>query len=82
MSSAAIVIGDLKVKVTGNTFIGSNYHFHFCLHSWGNIAPLGENVFPLYTGRSSSVIYWTSPFVTLGVPGLFCRFYSIFDEKS
>ena len=30
---------------------------------------------------SSIVIYWTSPFVILGVLGLFCRF-SISDEKS
>ena len=25
----------------------------------------------------STVIYWTSPFVILGMSGLFCRFYSI-----
>ena len=31
---------------------------------------------------SSTVICWTSPFVILGVSGLFCRFYSIFDGKS
>ena len=31
---------------------------------------------------SSTVIYWLSPFVILGVSGLFCRFYSIFDGKS
>ena len=30
---------------------------------------------------SSTVIYWTSPFVILGVLGLFCGFYSIFDGK-
>ena len=28
---------------------------------------------------SSTVISWTSPFVILGVSGLFCHFYSIFD---
>ena len=28
---------------------------------------------------SSTVICWTSPFVILGLSGLFCRFYSIFD---
>ena len=28
---------------------------------------------------SSTVICWTSPFVILGVSGLFCRFYSIFN---
>ena len=28
---------------------------------------------------SSIFIRWTSPFVILGVPGLFCRFNSIFD---
>ena len=28
---------------------------------------------------SSTVICWTSPFVILGVSGLICRFYSIFD---
>ena len=27
---------------------------------------------------SSTVICWTSPFVSLGMPGLFCSFYSIF----
>ena len=31
---------------------------------------------------SSTVICWMSPFVILGVSGLFCRFYSIFDRKS
>ena len=31
---------------------------------------------------SSNVICWTSPFVTLGVMGLFCGFNSIFDGKS
>ena len=31
---------------------------------------------------SSTVTYWTSPFVTLGVSGLFCHLYSIFEEKS
>ena len=31
---------------------------------------------------SSIVICWTSPFVILGVSGLFCGFYSIFDGKS
>ena len=42
-----------------------------------------------YTGQaliqllvdSSTVICWTSPFVILGVLGVFCRFYSIFDGK-
>ena len=27
---------------------------------------------------SSTIIFWTSPFVILGVSGLFCRFDSIF----
>ena len=31
---------------------------------------------------SSTVIYWTSLFVILGVSHLFRRLYSIFDEKS
>ena len=31
---------------------------------------------------SSTVICWTSPFVILGVSGLFFCFYSIFDGKS
>ena len=31
---------------------------------------------------SSTVIFWTSPFVILGVSVLFCRFYPIFDEKT
>ena len=30
---------------------------------------------------SSTVICWMSPLVILGVLGLFCHFYSIFDEK-
>ena len=30
---------------------------------------------------SSTVIFWTSTFVILGLSGLFCRFYSIFDGK-
>ena len=30
----------------------------------------------------STVICWTSPFFILGVSGLFCRFYSVFDGKS
>ena len=40
---------------------------------------------PLYTsgsGDSCTGICWSSPFVILGVSGLFCRFYSIFDGKS
>ena len=39
------------------------------------------SVNPLYIGRSSIVICWTSSFVILGVSDLFCHFYSIFDEK-
>ena len=31
---------------------------------------------------SSTAICWTSPIVILGMLGLFCRFYSIFDGKS
>ena len=31
---------------------------------------------------SSTDMRWTSPFVILGVPGLFCRFHSNFDGKS
>ena len=31
---------------------------------------------------SSTVIWWTSPFVILGVSDLLCRFYSIFDGNS
>ena len=31
---------------------------------------------------SSTVICWKSPFPILGVSGLFCRSYPIFDEKS
>ena len=31
--------------------------------------------------HSSTIICWTSPFVILGVSGLFCHFYSIFDKK-
>ena len=31
---------------------------------------------------SSTVICWMSLFVILGVSGLFCHFYSIFDGKS
>ena len=30
---------------------------------------------------SSTVICWTSPFVILGVSGVFCHFYSSFDGK-
>ena len=30
----------------------------------------------------STVICWMSPFIILGVSGLFCHFCSIFDEKS
>ena len=30
-------------------------------------------------GDSSTVICWMSPFVILGVSGLFCHFYSFFD---
>ena len=31
---------------------------------------------------SSTVVYWRSPFVILGVSDLFCYVYSIFDGKS
>ena len=31
---------------------------------------------------SATVICWASPIVILGVLGLFCHFYSIFDGKS
>ena len=30
---------------------------------------------------SSTVICWRSPFLILGVSGLFCHIYSIFDGK-
>ena len=30
---------------------------------------------------SSTVVCWTHPFLILGVSGLFCHFYSIFDGK-
>ena len=30
---------------------------------------------------SSTIICWTSPFVILGVSGLLCHFYSVFDES-
>ena len=32
--------------------------------------------------ESSSVVCWVSPFVILGVSGLFCCFYSTIDGKS
>ena len=31
---------------------------------------------------SSTFIFWISPFAILGVSGLFCSFYSVFDGKS
>ena len=31
---------------------------------------------------SSTVLFWTSPFVILGVSGLFCCFYSIFEANN
>ena len=31
---------------------------------------------------SSVVIFWTSPFVILGVSGSFCRYYSIFEANN
>ena len=36
---------------------------------------------PLYPVDSSTLIFWMSSFVILGVSGLFCRFYSISDRK-
>ena len=36
---------------------------------------------PLYTGDSYTFICWMSPFVSLGVSGLFCNFYSVLDGK-
>ena len=30
---------------------------------------------------SPTIICWKGPLVILGVPGLFCRFYPIFDGK-
>ena len=40
------------------------------------------NFTPYLLVESSTVIYWTSPITILGVSGLFCHFYSIFDGKS
>ena len=31
---------------------------------------------------SSTVVCWSIPIAILGISGLFCRFYSIFDGKS
>ena len=31
-------------------------------------------------GDTSTVICWTNPFINLGVSGLFCYFYSMFDR--
>ena len=56
------------------------------LECFGGEKPLSYNrrntvaVFALVD--SSTVICWTNPFVILGVSGLFCHFYSIFDRKS
>ena len=36
----------------------------------------------LYTGRLLHCYIWTSPFLILGVSGLFCHFYFIFDGES
>ena len=46
-------------------------HFHLCcLFQWGSTCILVD---------SSTTICWMSPFVILGVFGLFCHFYSVFD---
>ena len=56
------------------------------LECFGGEKPLSynrRNTVPVFAlVDSSTVICWTSPFVILGVSGLFCHFYSIFDRKS
>ena len=34
------------------------------------------------SASAATVMFWTSLFVILGVSGLFCHFYSVFDGKS
>ena len=61
--------------------------------SFGHVPPVGvkpQGEHPLHQARlsaycilvySSTIICWMSPFVILGLSGLFCHFYSIFDGK-
>ena len=46
-----------------------------------DVFPVTLSITPCTLVDFSIVIYWTNPSVILGVLILFCRFYSIFDEK-
>ena len=64
-------------KLNECTFMGTNHSiFIFAfLHKRGQLLTLCIPV------DSSTDICWTSPIAILGVSGLFCRIYSIFDGK-
>ena len=57
--------------------IGSEKSFRY-------VPPVGRKLFPLtqcILVDYSTIVCWTSPFVILGVLGLFCHFYTIFYGK-
>ena len=65
-------------------FIGdemqSSWVYTVCLSMYCKLFHI--NPFHVYTGGLFHCIYWKSPFVILGVLGLFYSFYSVFNEKS
>ena len=54
---------------------------HWCLHQHALTLKFWLT-HCLLADLSTAILYWKSPFGILGASGLFCPFYSIFDEKS
>ena len=69
--NGALYIGKIRIKLNHAKLVlvsTCTVHFHVSTHC----IPVD----------SPTVICWTSPFIILGMSGLFCHFSSIFDGKS
>ena len=78
-----VVKKSMRRHHVASTFI--RRHFTSCAR-WVTIVSLSTFIGQIKLTQcisvdSSSIIYWASPFVILGVSGLFCCVYSIFDGK-
>ena len=77
MSSAAVVIGALRVEMKMAEMLSLNAHrYHLKLWHVSTVNPYFLEV------DISTIIYWMSPLVILGMSGPFDCFNSIFDGKS
>ena len=82
MSKSAFKVSDLVSGDSGKLQVQYlNTRYPSIVSTWDLVykASVLTNCIPV---DYSTVICWTSPFVILGVLGLFCHFYYIFDGKS